>query len=163
MQDILATSLSFALELQNPYVYKTKAEVISPILAGLPDSVPISTSCWKNARLKKPATHCGACIPCYVRRIAIETHSADPTAYERDVWSSAIGGLPEEDDGRRNFVDLAEFIRRFESMNSADLMAEFPDLYCDDFDPIKVIEMYRRFAAEARSVLTKYPTVASIL
>ena len=86
-----------------------------------------------------------------MRRIAVETHAVDPTSYERDVWAQPIGALDQDDDGRRNFVDLAEFISRFESMNSADLMAEFPDLYCDDFDAAKVIDMYRRFAAEARA------------
>lgn len=163
MASILSRALSYPVKIENPYVYKTKAEVIRPVQTQLPDAIPVSTSCWKNARLKKPATHCGACIPCYVRRVAIETYGADPTTYAEDVWSIPLSALDEDHDGRRNLVDFAEFIRRFETQTSAELMEEFPELYSPDFDAAKVVAMYRRFAKEARNVLSHYPNALAIL
>ena len=163
MASILSRALSYPVKIENPYVYKTKAEVIRPVQTQLPDAIPVSTSCWKNARLKKPATHCGACIPCYVRRVAIETYGADPTTYAEDVWSIPLSALDEDHDGRRNLVDFAEFIRRFEKQTSAELMEEFPELYSPDFDAAKVVAMYRRFAKEARNVLSHYPNALAIL
>ena len=79
------------------------------------------------------------------------------------IGGQDIAGLPPEDDGRRNFADLAEFIIRFETATNEDLISEFPDLISDSFDTFEVIGMYRRFAAEARVVLARYPRTAPFL
>jgi hypothetical protein len=109
------------------------------------------------------ATHCGACIPCYVRRIAIEHDSTDQTAYARDVWSDDVQNLPPEDDGRRNLADLTEFVVRFLGSTNEELMSEFPELFSENFDTAAVMDMYRRFADEARTVLSRYANVAPFL
>lgn len=163
MESILSAALLYSVKIQNPYLYRTKAEVIAPVIASLPGTIAVSTSCWKNARLTRPATHCGACIPCFIRRIAIEVHAKDPTAYEEDVWSQRIGDLPETHEGRRNLVDLGEFIRQFDQSSEPDLMVTFPELYSENLNGHDAIAMYKRFAAEAKKVLTRYPGLAPIL
>jgi 7-cyano-7-deazaguanine synthase in queuosine biosynthesis len=157
MERFLCAALGIPLRLVNPYLLKTKREVIDVVQRVLPEAIPLASSCWRNAHLPAGTTHCGACVPCYVRRIAIEHSGPDATRYARDLWAEDIAGLPPDDDGRRNFADLTEFIVRFESASNEELISEFPDLISDSFAAFEVIEMYRRFAGEARAVLGRYP------
>jgi len=162
----LSRALGVPFIIRNPYVYKTKSEVVAQAVRRLPGAVPLSTSCWRNTRLGTGAggtTHCGACIPCYLRRIALENTGGDPTVYTRDVWSEPVRQLPVDDEGRRNLMDLVDFIRRFELMSNEEVLSEFVELYSNSFDSRQVIEMYRRFAVEAKTVLTQYPLVAPLL
>ncbi|MDQ2668799.1 MAG: 7-cyano-7-deazaguanine synthase [Gemmatimonadota bacterium] len=163
MERFLSVALSIPLRLINPYVLKTKREVVDVVQRHLPEAIPLASSCWRNAHLPAGTTHCGACIPCYVRRIAIEYSGPDATRYARDLWAEVIAELPSDDDGRRNFADLAEFIMRFETSTNEELVSEFPELISDSFDAFEVIEMYRRFAGEARAVLGRYPATAPFL
>lgn len=163
MQAILRVLLDYQITIQNPYVYRTKSEVVSIVWKGLKGAIPISTSCWKNSRLVPPATHCGVCIPCYVRRIAIEHHGKDPTQYAEDPWSINPAKLPEDYEARRNLYDLAEFIFRFKTGTDTEIQDEYPELLAAAFDVDKVIKMYRRFAAEAEKVWKKYPGPVSLL
>ena len=160
----LSRALGVPFIIRNPYVYRTKSEVVARVVRELPGAVPLSTSCWRNTRMGTGgATHCGACIPCYLRRIALETAGDDPTVYARDVWSEPVRQLPVDDDGRRNLMDLVAFICRFELMSNEELLSEFVELYSNSFDNRQVIEMYRRFAVEAKTVLTQYPQIAPLL
>ncbi len=163
MERFLGTALGFPVRLVNPYVLRTKREVVDVVRRHLPEAIPAASSCWRNAHLPAGTTHCGACVPCYVRRIAVEHSGPDTTRYARDVWANDIAGLPPDDDGRRNFADLAEFIVRFETATNEELMSEFPDLLSENFDAHEVIEMYSRFAREARTVLARYPATAPFL
>ncbi len=164
MREFLSAALEAAITIENPYVYSTKREVVQQIASTIPDAIAEAKSCWKNARLPAGATHCGECIPCYVRRIAVEhLLTTDPTAYARDVWNENVRSLPPEDDGRRNLMDLVEFIRRFQTETGEELMSEFPELYSENMDAEAVIAMYRRFANEAAHVLGGYPHVVPIM
>ena len=163
MEEFLTAALSVPIRITNPYVHRTKREVVQVIAAAVPSLIPAANSCWMNARLPAGVTHCGICVPCYVRRIAIESLGPDATTYNRDIWSENIARLPENDDGRRNLVDLTEFIRRFRTGTAEELLVEFPDLYSPHIDAGAVIEMYRRFASEADAVLGRYQGVAPLL
>lgn len=163
MQSFLSSALSYPLIIQNPYLYRTKAETIAPIVSKVPAAIPLSTSCWRNTKIKGNATHCGACIPCYVRRIALEQFGKDPTLYSEDPWVKPIAQMTEDDDGRRNLVDLAEFIKHFEKETDDGLLHVFPELFSSNLIASDAVAMYRRFAHEARTVLMKYPGIASVL
>jgi hypothetical protein len=99
------------------------------------------------------ATHCGVCIPCIIRRIAIESHGLEVTKYERNLFQEAFANLPQEDDGRRNLADFGEFNLRFEKNSEMDLMMEWPELYSPEIAASEVIQVYKRAATEARKVL----------
>lgn len=164
MEGFLQGSMEVPFQITNPYVYNTKAEVIRPVAEMFPATIPASSSCWRNARLPTGVTHCGECIPCFVRRIAIELWiQPDPTAYGDDPWQDGALGQPADDTARRNMVDLTEFILRMERMSNEDIMSEWPELYSSNLDPIQVIDMYRRFAREARTVLGRYPALEPLL
>ena len=163
MQQFLAGALAYSLTIQNPYVHRTKAEVVAVVRAKLPRAIATSVSCWRTARRPAKVQHCGECIPCYVRRIALEAGGADPTKYARDPWRTSLSDLPAEDTGRRNLVDLAEFVVRFERSTDDELMHEWPELYSANVNAPETIKMYRRFAKEARDVLSSHPKITSVL
>ncbi len=151
--DFFSQALNYSLQIVNPYVHNTKAEVTKVVWDKLRSSIPKTISCWKTSRLTGDATHCGSCIPCIIRRIAIESHRPDPTSYERDLFEEPIGALSPDDDGRRNLADFGEFVVRVESYSPVEMMTEWPDLYCPQIKSELAIKMYKRAAAEARAVL----------
>lgn len=153
MTSFLSSVMGVSLKLENPYVYQTKAQVVERINKSLPDGIALSTSCWRNARLP---VHCGECVPCLIRRIAVEAHATDSTKYARNLFAEDIAALPDDDEGRRNFADIADFVMRFGTLNNQDLVMDFPELISDHFDSTKAIEMYRQFGKEARKVLSGY-------
>ena len=156
METFLSEALDMTFKILNPYVHLTKAEVVKKIVDFFPDMIPIANSCWRSARLGGDITHCGECVPCFIRRIAIEyIMSGDSTAYRRDCWVE-VNRLDPEDTGRRNIVDLTEFIVRIEKSSPEEIMSEWPELYSPNLNENKVIAMYRRFSQEARIVLSRY-------
>lgn len=163
MEAFLSKALNMPLKISNPYVHLTKAEVVKKIVNSFPDTIPITRSCWRDARLPESVTHCGECIPCFIRRISIEYLMPDPTNYGRDVWSEEIGKLNPDDTGRRGTVELAEFVQQIERYSSEEIMSEWPELYSSNINPNKVIEMYKRFSQEARAVISRYPALESLL
>jgi hypothetical protein len=163
MQTILSSALAGAYRISNPYVSLTKAEVVERIWAGMRDAVPVTSSCWRSARLPEGVTHCGECVPCMIRRVAIETHGDDPTQYGRDAFAQSFSAMDAGDEARRNLADLCEFSRKFETMSDADLIDEWPELYSPNIDQASTITMYRRAAQQTRAVLSKYPGLAAAL
>jgi 7-cyano-7-deazaguanine synthase in queuosine biosynthesis len=161
--NLMRSALRTPLVIENPYVYRTKREVVAPIAIAAPDLIPVATSCWRNSRLRAGVTHCGSCVPCQVRRIAIEGCCPDLTAYGRDLWRERIRELPWDDDGRRNLSELIQFAIQFESLSNDELTSTWPELISRDFDSVQVINMYKRFAAEAMQVWQGYPEVRALL
>jgi hypothetical protein len=60
-------------------------------------------------------------------------------------------------------ADFTEFIVRIERLSNEEIMSEWPELYSHNLDAVQVIEMYRRFAAEARTALSRYPALSPLL
>jgi 7-cyano-7-deazaguanine synthase in queuosine biosynthesis len=164
VQGFLRAALSTPISISNPFVHLTKGEVVKDIVQRFPNLVWQAESCWRNARLPADTSHCGECIPCFVRRIAIEcTVSPDQTAYARDVWAEDIQSLGPGDEGRRNLIDLLEFIHHLTVLTDDEVMNEWPELYSSNLNAAEVIAMYRRFSQEAIAVLRRYPGVTPLL
>jgi 7-cyano-7-deazaguanine synthase in queuosine biosynthesis len=163
MEQFLSSVLGLTFCIENPYVNRTKAEVISPVVQHLPEAIPISSSCWKNARLKGGATHCGFCIPCILRRISIEVHRPDETAYARDLFSENLSILSSDDDGRRNLVDYGLFVQMILNTPAHEVMMVWPELISPSIDVASTIAMYRRAAAEAHAIFGKYHGLGQLL
>lgn len=163
MQKILSVVLGVPLVLHNPYVFMTKAEVIGPIWSKLPAAIPVANSCWKSARLPEGVTHCGECIPCFIRHIAIRMHGDDPTSYERNPFKEKFAAMEPSDEARRNLADLCEFVKQFQTLSDTEILDEWPELYSANVDAPQTISMYRRAADQASVVLKKYPGIAPAL
>lgn len=155
--------LGYQIKVENPYLYKTKAEVIEKLIKSHRSAVDLSVSCWRGSRLGKKYKHCGQCVPCLIRRIAVEYHGLSLPEYERDILNENVAALPPTDEGKRNVSEIGEFAYAFSSQTDADLMFNYLDLINEHFDLSAAIDMYRRFAREAEAVFNRYAGVKPIL
>jgi 7-cyano-7-deazaguanine synthase in queuosine biosynthesis len=164
MEQFLSSVLGISIKIDNPYLNRTKAEVILPVIQRLPAAVPLAVSCWKNARLSAGATHCGFCIPCIIRRIAIETHITDTTAYARDLFGENLSiAAVDDDDGRRNLIDYGLFARTILDTPSSEASITWPELISPCISVADTMAMYIRAATEAQTVFAKYSSLGPLL
>ncbi len=86
--------LSISTDIQNPYEFQTKGEVVNACKdqANLSKLVIMSNSCGKRghrAHWQKPtATHCGVCMPCVYRQASL-VKIGDKTSYGNTINSLA--------------------------------------------------------------------------
>lgn len=155
--------LDYPITIENPYLYRTKGEVVEKLVSSHQSAVAISVSCWRGSRLGKSFNHCGQCIPCLIRRIALERNNLALAEYERDLLAENLSSLPPTDEGKRNLAELGEFAYAFNTHTDGELMFSYVDLINEHIDADAAIAMYRRFADEASTVFGKYPNVASFI
>jgi 7-cyano-7-deazaguanine synthase in queuosine biosynthesis len=157
--------LSYPLRFTNPYLYLTKSEVVCSLPPALHASIPRAISCWRGSRLTKN-THCGECVPCLVRRLALAGAGMVLDEYERDVFNEDMASVPPDNRGKLNLVELMELVRRFSTAdpnNHNVLIEQFPDLVNPHIDLAAAISLYRRFAVEATATLSAYPYMRALL
>jgi hypothetical protein len=158
MTDALSALLSVDVRLTNPYLYETKAEVVARLVGRHNNAIRQSVSCFQASRVR--SHHCGACIPCLVRRVALETHGYTLDPYARDLLTEDLDACGPDDDALRNLTDLVEFATRWESpVSSAELYEAYLELHNGDVDGPRAISLYRRFGGEVVNVVRRYPTV----
>jgi 7-cyano-7-deazaguanine synthase in queuosine biosynthesis len=159
---LLIRLLGVEITIDNPYLYRTKGEVIATVATGAPDLIGLAVSCWRASR--QALAHCGQCVPCLIRRIATESHGVITRDYVRDLFTENILGLDPSDDGKRNLIELTEFISQFDGTRSrAELEELYPDLISTYFESAQAVEMYSRFSREARGVFGRYASLAGLL
>ena len=155
------------LEVTNPFLYSTKAEVVALLSEQQQKFIGLSTSCWRASRILTSYTHCGECVPCLCRRIALEKNKINSRDYQRDLLNENMGDLLPDDLGKRNLSDLCQFVSFFAGPNrltaDEELCITFPELFSEHLDAGKAIAMYRRFATEALTVFNTYPHVRTLL
>jgi 7-cyano-7-deazaguanine synthase in queuosine biosynthesis len=164
MTDILSRLLEHQITIRNPFLYMTKGEVVKLLLPRFQEAIQDTVSCWKASRVAH-VHHCGICIPCLVRRIALESNGISLREYQEYLLETDVSKLDADDEGKRNLVDLCEFVNYFRHARPpAELQLLFPELATSDcYDSNTAIRMYSRFAAEALAVFQRYPFVMQIL
>lgn len=164
-QEIFRVLLSNpAFEILNPFLYKTKAEVFSVLPIELQKEAYHSASCWMISRIPGNK-HCGYCVPCISRRIAIEYNKISFAEYAHDIFNTDLNTLKDDDDKKRNLVDYLEFISKFKKVtkaNKTDLLNEFPELYNPVFNTDDALKLYERVSQQSFEVFKKYPHVLKI-
>lgn len=117
-------------KVENPFLWKTKVEVIRSIMdAGVPEVITTSVSCAHTWERKLDITHCGTCSQCIDRRIAIvaaEAEDFDPsTQYKHDIF---LGERPKDDDKILSaaYLERANEIKNIESVGQ--FISRYPDL-----------------------------------
>jgi hypothetical protein len=165
-QRIFSRLLTYTFTFFNPFLYLTKAEVVQRLPQALRGAIPRSVSCWRASRLRGARSHCGQCVPCLVRRLALECVGIRLAEYQRDILAEDIAGLAEDDVGKGNVVDLLELVRHFTNIDAGDvptLIERFPDLVNEDIDLAEAVGLYRRFAAEIQGVRGNYRSLQALL
>jgi 7-cyano-7-deazaguanine synthase in queuosine biosynthesis len=157
----LSELLNTEFSIQNPYLYLTKAETIAEVVARHGQAAAASVSCWRSSR--QAYSHCGECVPCLVRRIALLANGLALDEYQRDLFVERILDLPADDLGKINLLELAEFVLRFRESDEPSLIDAYPELINQHVDTASAIAMYRRFAIEAEAVFSRTATLAGLL
>jgi len=126
LEAFLSTLLDEAVEVHNPYIWKTKAEVASVIAqSGHVDLVPHSVSCSHVYGMTKLKTHCGCCSQCLDRRfatLAAGLGDADPEEmYDVDLLTGS------RDDGvdRAMAESFVRHAREFTRMTEVGFVGHF--------------------------------------
>ncbi len=157
--------INSTFEIVNPYLYNTKAEVISKLPKKLQEKARLSASCWMIHYIPENK-HCGYCIPCISRRIALEYNGIHFDEYYNDIFNYDLNTLLDSDDKKRNIIDYLEFILKFKKVRKAnqdELIAEFPELINDSFNLAKAIDLYKRVADQSFKVFENYPNIKKII
>lgn len=111
----------------NPYIFKTKTEVISIILAQDGGSLIQDTcSCAHTGHFQsRTQWHCGACSQCIDRRIAIIAARAEPFDRETDYVSDVFTGPRKEGQEYNIAVDYARHATELNLMSETEIATRF--------------------------------------
>ncbi len=152
-------------QIVNSFLYKTKAEVVALLPKPLYSEIHNSVSCWMISYVPGEK-HCGVCIPCISRRIALEYNGIKLNEYHTDIFKTDINSLSDDDSGKKNITDYLEFITRFKKVtaqNKLDLICSFPELINPSFDENEALKLYERVSQQSFNVFKKYPKVLKLL
>ncbi|HLY63322.1 MAG TPA: hypothetical protein VKV95_21470 [Terriglobia bacterium] len=132
--EVCALVFGGAVNLTNPFVFRTKAEVIQVLKdAGVAELLGDAVSCSRTIRVHKETPHCGACLQCIVRRFAViasGTEEFDPVShYAKDIFVNQL----EKGEEIANCLGWVRLNQKLEGMTPEQFFAEYPDLQ-DSFD-----------------------------
>jgi 7-cyano-7-deazaguanine synthase in queuosine biosynthesis len=160
---------SFTVE--NPFLWKTKAEVIKVIVdAGFGSSIAESVSCAHTWERKNTVTHCGTCSQCLDRRLAMlaaDAEEYDPLdRYKIDAFTEQRSN---EDDKilASNYINRANTVARLKS--PIELASQYPTVLRalaalperSHGSPARVFELYKRHANEVGEAIDKLTVLHS--
>ena len=148
-------------EVDNPYTWLTKAQVVERIAAnGCADLIRYSRSCTRVRDRTILNPHCGQCSQCIDRRFAVLAAGqadADPSdAYEVDLFTGARPAGPDREmalayvrmASEINTIDELAFFERYgEVSRIIRHSSETPDVVAG-----RVLDLYRRHASGVCSV-----------
>ncbi|MFX1446425.1 MAG: 7-cyano-7-deazaguanine synthase [Promethearchaeota archaeon] len=165
LQNIFSNLLHVDLTFENPFLYKTKAEVVRDLCKNHQNIINESTSCWKASRIKGAASHCGICIPCILRRIALEYWGIKfESEWARNLFNENVINLTPNDEGKRNMTEYSEFSSFFlTERKETEYVINYPELVNKFFDLHDAINLYKRAAKETEKVFRKYKHLRSLI
>lgn len=166
--DLLAT-VGLPVRVENPYWAKTKGEMVggcahSALLRGLMGAA-LSCSSPTKARWKgRGIEHCGYCVPCLIRRAALEFawgHGADPTSYTvADLTARPLNTREAEGQQVRSFQLAIHRIRARPELTSILIHKPGP-LPSNNATLAALAGVYRRGLAEVEALLDGVSTTST--
>ncbi|MDF1483269.1 7-cyano-7-deazaguanine synthase [Extensimonas sp. H3M7-6] len=157
-QDIITLVAGEPFTVENPYIWKTKADVVKIITdAGCHDLIKHSMTCTHTWEMSNLHTHCGGCSQCIDRRFAVLAAKADQhdpvEHYKVDVFTQSR----KRDEDK---IMAAAYLERANQVKNltgvADFISSYPDA-CRVFQYLntsagqaaqRVFDLYKRHAEE---------------
>ena len=163
-REFFSAAIGKPIDLENPFIWKTKAEVIRSIVDhGCGGLIKHTVSCTRTYNITKQHTHCGCCSQCLDRRFAVLAANAaehDPVGmYKVEL----LAGERERDHDKimaesyvRSALELRDmgelaFFGRF-SGETARALTCFPSLSADEVGR-RVFNLHQRHARAIGDVL----------
>jgi 7-cyano-7-deazaguanine synthase in queuosine biosynthesis len=162
-QDIITLVAGEPFTVENPYIWKTKADVVKVITdAGCHDLIKHSMTCTHTWEMSNQHTHCGGCSQCIDRRFAVFAAKADQhdpvEHYKVDVFTQSR----KKDEDK---IMAAAYLERANQVKNltgvADFISSYPDV-CRVFKYLntsagqaaqRVFDLYKRHAEEVMGAL----------
>lgn len=130
-QEIISLVAGEPFAIENPFIWKTKADVVEVITkAGCADLIQHSMTCAHTWEMTNEHTHCGGCSQCIDRRFAIVTAKAEPhdpiENYKIDVFTQSrdkgddkilAAAYLERANQVKSLADVAQFISSYPEVN----------------------------------------------
>lgn len=149
-------------KVENPFLWKTKAEVVKEIVdRGCGEMVKYSTSCTHTWEMTKLKTHCGTCSQCIDRRFAVLSAGAgafDPAdAYSVDLLVDARA----EGEPRTMLAAYVETASEVTKLSATDFFSRYGEVgrvvnHVDgspDTVALRMYELYQRRSKEVVKVV----------
>jgi 7-cyano-7-deazaguanine synthase in queuosine biosynthesis len=160
----IAQRLGISCQTLNPFLYRTKAELITEVLRPVLriNEIQDTVSCWMSGRRHR---QCGGCVPCLLRRVSMLAAGLPDEAYEIDVFSS-----PDDyrgTDAYVNLVDLLSYVACLLAYSEVDLLLQAPallDMHAYGVSVPDAVAMLKRFAREVSAVVEQhFPASARLM
>ena len=84
----LLENLGFNLSIEHPFLFKTKGELIDDLSLQFKQNIKLTNTCGiarMNLGLENKKAHCGACIPCILRKISMTAYDNEQYDVEYDI------------------------------------------------------------------------------
>lgn len=168
-QTLLSMVIDGTFTVENPFIWKTKGEVVGLILkAGCHDLIGPSISCTHTWEMTKEHTHCGTCSQCVDRRFAIISANAeqhDPLdQYNVDFFTQSRLKNEKIHEDKTMFASYLERANQVDRMTGTTaFLARYPEVVRSlrhlkgdaGASAQRCYELYRRHAAEVNAVVDK--------
>ncbi|GAA0573889.1 MULTISPECIES: 7-cyano-7-deazaguanine synthase [Pseudomonadota] len=162
-QDIITLVAEAPFTVENPYIWKTKAEVVEQIVKlGCADLIKHSMTCTHTWEMTNQHTHCGLCSQCIDRRFAVIAAKADQydpiEHYKTDVFTQSRN----KDDDK---IMSASYLERANQVSSLENVGQFLAKYAEVNRVLRflggstaqaaqlVFDLYKRHASEVNAAL----------
>ena len=163
-QEIITLVAGEPFTIENPYIWKTKADVVKVITnSGCEDLIKHSMTCTHTWEMSNEHTHCGGCSQCIDRRFAVLAADADqhdPVAhYKFDVFTQSrdkgedkimAAAYLERANQVKNLTDVSQFVSSY-----PDVSRVFKYLNYNNAGQAaqRVFDLYKRHANEVMGAL----------
>jgi hypothetical protein len=158
--DILRSVFSRDFSINNPFVFKTKGDVVNLLKeAGVPELIGETVSCSRTIGVPRETPHCGVCYQCVCRRFAVlagDAEDFDPVShYAKDIFTDAL----DKGEEQANVLDWIRFNQRVEEMSPEAFYDEYTDLH-DSFEGLgrsaaevgnTIFDLFKRNAQQVKS------------
>lgn len=159
---------SWDVEIENPFKYKTKGEVVS-LLEDKKDFIKETISCAHIGRWFKDSPQCGMCIPCIIRRISLVSNGVyvdkkisdkgveafeidfDNLAIENNVKRVSRESKMFYRDAAVNILEIFNLVENIKNSSDDMLVIKYPEMAISD-----VLDMYKRFSLEVMKTVTYF-------
>lgn len=162
-QDIISLVAGEPFTIENPFIWKTKADVVEVITkAGCADLIAHSMTCTHTWEMTNEHTHCGGCSQCIDRRFAVVAAKADqydPAAhYKIDVFTQSrdkgddkimAAAYLERANQVKSLTDVSQFLASYAEVNRVFRYLDGSTAQSAQ----RVFDLYKRHAAEVTGAL----------
>jgi hypothetical protein len=153
--NIFSTLSGKPFTVENPFLWKTKTEVIDGIVkAGCADTIKFATSCTHTWEMTKLRTHCGTCSQCIDRRFAVLAANAKEHDPEEAYGVDLLVGERDEGEPKAMMAAYVETANEVADMTALDFFGQYGEAArvlkhlngSPDTTALQIYELHRRHA-----------------